>query len=59
MKEKSNFVGTGVKRLRSKLYAEQSEAARLSLEPIFKNSNFSKEEFSDTSSVPKTLFIYF
>ena len=32
---------------------------RLSLKPNFKNSNFSKEEFSDTSSVPKTLFVLF
>jgi hypothetical protein len=29
------------------------------VKPNFKNSNFSKEEFSDTSPVPKTLFILF
>ena len=29
---------------------------RLSVKPNFKNSNFPKEEFSDTSPVPKTLF---
>ena len=38
---------------------EPQRDPRLSLEPIFKNSNFSKEEFSDTSSVPKTLFIIY
>ena len=32
---------------------------RRSVKPNFKNSNFSKEEFSDTSSVPKTLLILF
>ena len=38
---------------------EPQRDPRLSVKPNFKNSNFSKEEFSDTSSVPKTLFILF